>query len=1076
MADVEAQIHSLPEHQPASTTANVARLPPTHGASPPLASTTANSRTINPTSQANNRPHANVPPSQIAANQGVLIFPHFRKLYPHSRLPAKQYGDSSDAVWSMYLTEAEKQDKDEVESWKGDTDGILVFVSSTLSCAYSPTETHKLKTGLFSATVATFIIESYQNLSPNPSDTTNVLLSQITQQLVNISTGSPLTIVVAQDNRPFKPTASTVRVNVLWFCSLVLSLTCALSATLMQQWARRYQELAQSHGAPHRRGRIRAYIFDGIRKFGMTRAVATMPLLLHISVFLFFVGLVEFLFPTNTTVSYSTLALVVAFVLAYAMITIFPNLYLNCPYATPLSGVTWRLSQFFVIVGLKVAVGIEVVFHNPILKVWSRFNRHVAEPPSIESWMKALKDKVELHGHRLSEGLRKSIERNAKDASPMVAPSALEWTLTTLDEDKEIENFAVGVPGLFDSHTIPDAKILSLMALKPETDAIFGYRLHDLLKTCLSGISLGTSPIDDAGRKSRLQVCLKCLWYFGRAYNKLQESELLPSYFPFTVFSPVIIQNIQTEPDPLSRVIGHCFGALIVTKLSADVRSRTNSNIPLEVSEDELACLSTFLNADRHDVTFCLECPGIVELASMVSLASGAVDSLRNDDGTLVALPLGQETLDILSGMAEPHLDQPNTQLNISDGIFDRIIVLPLLDLLQTCIMTSGTSGLAVDLRKGCLRVCLKSLWYFAKAYHQSGASKPLPSHFPLALSSPEIIRRIRVEEDTASRAMGCCFCALVITKLAADARSRPDSNVQIGDDELAYLSIILGTKSDDVTFCLERPGAIELASMVSLALGDLGSLDVSTLPPDVFDVAQQTLTILSQSLPAGLTAGLQLDRPLAQLNILNGEFDRAIMSCLLQILNACFMMSGPSPASPLPTEARRGCRRMCLMSLWHCAKNYHHLGPSTLLPSYFFDFATPEIINHIRTEKDTISYVIGRCFQSLIVSKGAAYIKLRTNSDAHLRNKVLTCLSAILDTGSNELRLWLEKPGAIELLNLILLAFDDISSFAVETVPSYILDVIPQTFSILSQAIPTEINTEVELYKIDAQEDIPDG
>jgi hypothetical protein len=29
----------------------------------------------------------------------------------------------------MYLTEAEKQDKEVTESWKGDTDGILVFVS-----------------------------------------------------------------------------------------------------------------------------------------------------------------------------------------------------------------------------------------------------------------------------------------------------------------------------------------------------------------------------------------------------------------------------------------------------------------------------------------------------------------------------------------------------------------------------------------------------------------------------------------------------------------------------------------------------------------------------------------------------------------------------------------------------------------------------------------------------------------------------------------------------------------------------------------------------------------------------------
>ena len=35
----------------------------------------------------------------------------------------------------MYLTEAEKQDKEVSESWKGDTDGILVFVSlSPPSC------------------------------------------------------------------------------------------------------------------------------------------------------------------------------------------------------------------------------------------------------------------------------------------------------------------------------------------------------------------------------------------------------------------------------------------------------------------------------------------------------------------------------------------------------------------------------------------------------------------------------------------------------------------------------------------------------------------------------------------------------------------------------------------------------------------------------------------------------------------------------------------------------------------------------------------------------------------------------
>jgi hypothetical protein len=44
-------------------------------------------------------------------------------------VPDENHGDSSDGLWSMYLTEAEKQDKEVTESWKGDTDGILVFVS-----------------------------------------------------------------------------------------------------------------------------------------------------------------------------------------------------------------------------------------------------------------------------------------------------------------------------------------------------------------------------------------------------------------------------------------------------------------------------------------------------------------------------------------------------------------------------------------------------------------------------------------------------------------------------------------------------------------------------------------------------------------------------------------------------------------------------------------------------------------------------------------------------------------------------------------------------------------------------------
>ncbi|KAI0319074.1 hypothetical protein OF83DRAFT_1041691, partial [Amylostereum chailletii] len=105
----------------------------------------------------------------------------------------------------------------QIETWKGDADGILIF------------------TGLFSATVAAFIVESYKLLEPDSGDATVVLLSQ----LVAIVNGSqPLT----SPSAPFSAPRSIIDVNILWFFSLIFSLTCALGATLVQQWTRNYSQ------------------------------------------------------------------------------------------------------------------------------------------------------------------------------------------------------------------------------------------------------------------------------------------------------------------------------------------------------------------------------------------------------------------------------------------------------------------------------------------------------------------------------------------------------------------------------------------------------------------------------------------------------------------------------------------------------------------------------------------------------------------------------------------------------------------------------------------------------------------
>ncbi|KAJ6517168.1 hypothetical protein C8R47DRAFT_930884, partial [Mycena vitilis] len=97
-------------------------------------------------------------------------------------------------LWSIYIGEAERYDKALVESWKADMEGMLIF------------------SGLFSASLTAFLIESYQTLQPDSTAVTVQLLTQIAQQLAVPSTNTSLSSI----NEPeFRPTASSLVCNTL---------------------------------------------------------------------------------------------------------------------------------------------------------------------------------------------------------------------------------------------------------------------------------------------------------------------------------------------------------------------------------------------------------------------------------------------------------------------------------------------------------------------------------------------------------------------------------------------------------------------------------------------------------------------------------------------------------------------------------------------------------------------------------------------------------------------------------------------------------------------------------------------
>jgi Family of unknown function (DUF6535) len=131
---------------------------------------------------------------------------------------------------------------------------------------------------------------------------------------------------------PFSPPRYTIWVNSLWFSSLAISLTSALLATLLQQWTRRYIKVTQPLGSPHKRARICQFFFSRVDNLNFLLAADAVPTLLHLSVFLFFAGLLILLRNINDTVFNSVVVWVILCVGVYGYITFLPIFQSANPY------------------------------------------------------------------------------------------------------------------------------------------------------------------------------------------------------------------------------------------------------------------------------------------------------------------------------------------------------------------------------------------------------------------------------------------------------------------------------------------------------------------------------------------------------------------------------------------------------------------------------------------------------------------------------------------------------------------------------------------------------------------------
>ena len=270
------------------------------------------------------------------------------------------------------------------------------------------------------------------------------LLGQISQQLASFTNDTYSNSPPSQS--PSHPSTAIIAVNAMWLMSLVLSVTSALFATLLQQWARRYIEMPQVPTSASERARVRSFLSLGTIKYKMPIAVEAVPTLLHLSVILFFSGLVVFFFTIHPTVAVAVSISVGIFAVLYFGLTILPYFDYKCPYRTPISDISWYPWHGF----LSLAT---VFLHWIVGQIHSPDNLDQAQDPSwirakFVSWLETCNGAYKRHWSCFKDGFEETIIQGALVAPVEVDRFALTLMFRhpTLADRSELPTFIASVP------------------------------------------------------------------------------------------------------------------------------------------------------------------------------------------------------------------------------------------------------------------------------------------------------------------------------------------------------------------------------------------------------------------------------------------------------------------------------------------------------------------------------------------------------------------------------------------------------------------------------------------------------
>ncbi|KAG8820461.1 hypothetical protein FRC17_010146 [Serendipita sp. 399] len=231
---------------------------------------------------------------------------------------------NENTVAEIYCNEALTIDNEAVEDWTSSLQMLLTFAA------------------IFSAVLITLIVDSKRLLE---QDKTEVLVDAVVFLMNNLANGTHR----PYDPPKFQPTTQSIVINCFFFASLCLSIATALAAVLAMQWVTDYGAVTRRAGStPEERLKRRHFRYQGGKDWRMDTIIGALPIALHLSVLLFFVGLIVCMWDVHHSVFAVVVVCGLVAALFYVLTTILAIFYPSCPYRTPLASWLYILLHLLV--------------------------------------------------------------------------------------------------------------------------------------------------------------------------------------------------------------------------------------------------------------------------------------------------------------------------------------------------------------------------------------------------------------------------------------------------------------------------------------------------------------------------------------------------------------------------------------------------------------------------------------------------------------------------------------------------------------------------------------------------------